>query len=179
MLKHIPLPFFSFPYNVGMDYRIRPSTLADLPQIEAIYASARAFMRLSGNPNQWKDDRPLTEEVIRDIESGHHFLILVGDEAVAAFSALPSPDPTYSSIEGEWLNDNPYYVIHKIAKGRNVPGILETAVAFCLEKTKDVRIDTHHENRPMQKALSALGFAYCGVIHLTNGEPRNAYHLSV
>ncbi len=161
-----------------MQYRIRPSTLADLPQIEAIYASARAFMRLRGNPNQWKEDRPLSEEVVRDILAGHHHVILDGDEIVACFSALPSPDPTYFDIEGEWLNDNPYYVIHKIAKGRNVPGILETAVAFCLDKVDDVRIDTHFQNQPMQKALATLGFLYCGVITLSNGEPRNAYHLN-
>ena len=158
-------------------YRIRTSTLADLKSIESIYASARSFMRESGNPNQWKDDRPLREEVIRDIENGHSHLILLGEEVVAVFSALPSPDPTYATIDGAWPNDNPYYVIHKIAKGSDVPGILKAAVAFCLEKRKDVRIDTHEDNLPMQKALAALGFHYCGIIHLANGEPRNAYHL--
>ncbi len=136
-------------------------------------------MRRSGNPNQWKDNKPDMAEVIRDIGDGHSYVIVEDRTVIAVFSALPSPDPTYSYIEGSWLNDRPYYVIHKIAKRGNVKGILAKAVSFCLTKTSDVRIDTHADNKPMQQALAKLGFSYRGVIYLANGEARNAYHLAV
>ncbi len=160
-----------------MPYHVRPATLLDLDEMAKIYASARAFMRASGNHNQWKDDRPDMNEVRRDILSGHSYVIEENACMVAVFSALPSPDPTYSYIKGAWLNDLPYYVIHKIAKKDATPGILKTAVSFCLEKASDVRIDTHEQNLPMQRALSHLGFVYCGIIYLADGQERNAYQL--
>ena len=166
-------------YDCRVNRLIRPSTIEDLPSIEEIYASARAFMRRSGNPNQWRDNKPDMAEVIRDIEEGHSYAIVEEAAIIAVFSALPSPDPTYVYIEGNWLNDRPYYVIHKIAKKASSKGILQEAVSFCLTKVDDVRIDTHADNKPMQQALAKLGFSYRGIIYLTNGEPRNAYHLAV
>ena len=39
-----------------------------------------------------------------------------------------------------------------------------------------LRIDTHRDNKIMQTLLAKNGFQYCGVIRLTNGEPRLAYY---
>ena len=50
-----------------MKYTIRPAVLADLPHILEIYAEARAFMRRTGNPNQWFDTHPAKEILLDDI----------------------------------------------------------------------------------------------------------------
>ena len=48
-------------------------------------------------------------------------------------------------------------------------------IAYCSSVAHALRIDTHADNHPMQKALSRLGFAYCGVIYLQSGDSRMAF----
>ena len=38
-----------------------------------------------------------------------------------------------------------------------------------------MRIDTHEENKGMQKLIAQIGYDYCGVILLENGDKRLAY----
>ena len=39
----------------------------------------------------------------------------------------------------------------------------------------NVRVDTHKDNYVMQNMLKKLGYSYCGIIYLENGDPRLAY----
>ena len=41
--------------------QIRKATMNDLPDILAIYAYAREYMKEHGNPDQWKDNYPPLE----------------------------------------------------------------------------------------------------------------------
>lgn len=160
--------------------RIRPAAPADLEAMLDIYAAARAFMARTGNPRQWGDGYPRRELLEQDIAQGHSYVIEGEDGAVhATFFFAPGPDPTYAVIEdGAWPTDRPYGVIHRIAGDGQVRGVLAQAVAFCRAGGVDLRIDTHRDNRVMQSALAKQGFQYCGIIHLGNGDPRLAYHLS-
>ena len=88
-----------------------------------------------------------------------------------------SGEDTYKVIQGAWINDEPYAVIHRIAsfgKGKN---LLEEAIDFAFEKTNNIRIDTHEDNNIMRTLLKKLGFIYTGIIHLKNGDERRAYQL--
>ena len=40
---------------------------------------------------------------------------------------------------------------------------------------KNIRIDTHEDNRIMQHLLDKYGFAKCGCIYVEDGTPRIAY----
>lgn len=40
-----------------------------------------------------------------------------------------------------------------------------------------VRLDTHADNVPMQRAAEVLGFQRCGTIWVEDGSPRIAYEL--
>lgn len=156
---------------------IRPATPADLEDMLAVYAQARAFMARTGNPHQWGDGHPRRELLEEDIARGRSYVIEGEDGLVhAAFFYAPGPDPTYAIIEeGGWRNDKPYGVIHRIAGDGQVKGVLAAAVDFCARLCDELRIDTHHDNRVMQAALERAGFVRCGIIHLENGEPRIAY----
>ncbi len=70
------------------------------------------------------DGYPDAGIVRTDISIGAHIIEQDG-KPVAYFALLPSPEPTYSSIAGKWLDDSsPYHVIHRIAstpKPRRVP----------------------------------------------------------
>ena len=153
---------------------IEKATLSQLPQILKIYEKARKFMSESGNPTQWGTYYPTEEMIRQDILTGKSYVNLKDGNLCAVFYFAVENDPTYGYIDGAWLNDAPYGVIHRIA-GDGSGGILKTAVAFAQEKSEYLRIDTHEENTLMQRALAKLGFRRCGIIHLANGDPRIAY----
>ena len=162
-----------------MDYLVRTAKAEDLPRIEEIYAYARAFMVKTGNPNQWGKTNPPHEWLVDDIKRGLLYVITAGQEIHGVFYFYIGEDPTYGSIEdGCWKYHPPYGTIHRIASDGS-GGILKTAVSFCANMIDHIRIDTHHDNIVMQKAVAKLGFERSGIIRLANGDPRIAYELKV
>ena len=162
-----------------MEYQIRKAIWEDLPRIEEIYAYARKFMAETGNPTQWGNTTPQTCLLEDDIKKGDLY-VLVHDQVIhGVFYFFIGPDPTYGVIEdGQWRSDTPYGTIHRIA-GDGSGGVLATAVAFGKERINHLRIDTHEDNKIMQKAVAKHGFQRSGIIHLANGSPRIAYDLLV
>ncbi len=155
---------------------IRHATRRDLSRLVEIYASAREYMRETGNPNQWKSHYPPRELTEEDIATGRLYVCTEGEEILGVFVYLPGPDPTYAVIEeGGWLNDRPYGVMHRVAVAKHGCGVARFCFDFCYAHCRNLRIDTHAENRPMQSALRKAGFVRCGIIHLLNGEPRVAF----
>lgn len=155
---------------------IRKTVEADLPQIAKIYENAKAFMRETGNPNQWNTDKPNAETAREDMQNGVGYVAEENGEIVAVFMFSQAPDPTYATIyDGKWLSDAPYGVIHRIAVARQGQGIIGYCIDECFTRCQNLRIDTHRDNLPMQRALLKRGFQYCGIIHLANGDERLAY----
>ena len=97
---------------------------------------------------------------------------------VATFMFSLDGEPTYAKIyEGEWLNDAPYGVIHRIAVAEQGRGIIGFCIDECFKHCQNLRIDTHRDNIPMQRALKKFGFSYAGIIHLASGDERLAYEI--
>jgi hypothetical protein len=94
---------------------------------------------------------------------------------VAYFALLPSPEPTYDYIDGAWLTDEPYGVIHRIASYPDVHGVFSAIIDFAAARYPHLRIDTHRDNRIMQHVIAAAGFTCCGIIWLADGTERLAY----
>lgn len=159
---------------------IRRSETADLPIIMEIYAHAREYMAEHGNPNQWGGTNWPPEELIReDIKCGKSY-VCVNDGNIAGvffFDHGKDIEPTYRVIEdGEWMNDEPYGVIHRIASDGSVRGV----GAFCFNWAYNIcphlRADTHPDNTVMQNLLTKLGFEKRGIIHVIEDDyPRYAY----
>lgn len=162
-----------------MNYTVRNAVSEDLPRIEEIYAYARSFMEKTGNPNQWGKTNPPHDWLVDDIEKKLLYVITDDQGIHGVFYFFIGPDPTYGQIEdGQWRSNAPYGTIHRIASDGS-GGILRTAVAFSGKRIGNIRIDTHHDNVVMQKAVAKLGFERSGIIHLANGSPRIAYELFV
>lgn len=158
---------------------IRPAAIADLPEIESIYAIARRFMRDNGNPTQWGDGYPKRELLESDIEKGELFVYEEDGVLHGVFAFILGEDPTYAYIEdGKWPNSKPYGTIHRIASDGKTKGVFTKCFAFTLERADEIRIDTHHDNLPMQHVVEKHGFQYCGVIYVSDGTPRKAYQYS-
>ncbi len=130
----------------------------------------------TGNTHQWDVSHPSDEQMANDIANGCNYLLTEDGKPIATFTFMPSPEPTYAEIfEGKWLNDEPYYVIHRVAGQPGHGGILYDILDWCFTQTSNIRIDTHHDNKIMRHCLEKYGVQYCGIIHLANGDERVAY----
>lgn len=149
---------------------------ADLPRILEIYDIAKAYMRASGNPNQWNGAYPDPETLRTDIEKQRLYVYKKNGTIHGVFMLLLEEEPTYAYIEdGSWRPETPYGTIHRLAGDGEVKGLFAKCVAFCESKVKYLRADTHFDNHTMQHLLEKNGFERRGIIYLKNGDPRIAY----
>ncbi len=155
---------------------VRKATYADIPRVMEICSEARSIMRADGNMNQWTGGYP-SEDVIRnDIDNAVGYVIGEG-YTDGYFAFIPGIERTYLKIEGgSWLDDClPYCTIHRLASTKCSHGIARTCFDWCWQRCRNLRIDTHEDNRIMRHCIENFGFTYCGVIHLLSGDPRLAY----
>ena len=155
---------------------IRKTTEADLVAVGEIYENAKRFMRENGNPTQWNEDGPSIDTARADMECGVGYVAEENGEILAVFMFNIGNDVTYDKIyDGEWKNAEPYAVIHRIAVKEQGRGLIGYCIDECFKFFPNLKIDTHRNNLPMQKALLKRGFEYCGIIYLENGDERLAY----
>ena len=156
---------------------VRCANTEDITSIMTVLDAAKGIMRASGNTGQWVNGYPSREVVEADISSGYGFVVLDGARIAAYFAYIPSPEPTYSYIEGgSWLEDTlPYHVVHRIGSVPEVHGVFRAIMDWCFERERNIRIDTHRDNHIMRHCIESYGFTYCGIIYLADGAPRLAY----
>ncbi|MCQ2452036.1 MAG: GNAT family N-acetyltransferase, partial [Oscillospiraceae bacterium] len=157
-----------------MSIQIRKARTEDLEELLTLYDAAKAFMEQHGNPHQWTGDDAVTREglealIVKDV-------LFVGEEQGNirfSFAYILGEDPTYGIIDdGAWLNEEFYGTVHRVASDGSSKGVVKVITQWALEQNPNLRIDTHHDNYVMQKALAKEGFTRCGIIHLANGDPR-------
>ena len=159
------------------DYVIRRTQPEDLARILGIYAHARTFMAQHGNAGQWGGGFPPQSLVEQDIAAGHSYVCMDASGAVQGVFAyfFGTADPIYAAIEGHWLNNAPYGVIHRLASAPGTHGAATACIQWVFSQCRNLRIDTHEQNLPMRNLLQKLGFTPCGIIHVEDGTPRIAY----
>lgn len=160
--------------------KIRKAEVNDLNEIMMIYAYARKRMKENGNPTQWGEDYPQTALIAEDIQLGQCFVgVDENDNIHLVFAFIIGEDPTYALIEeGNWLDDELYGTIHRLASDGTYKGSFSKCMQFCTEKINNLRADTHHDNKIMQHLLIKNGFKQCGIIYVKDGSKRLAYHKS-
>lgn len=156
--------------------------LEDIDQIMHVIEQAKHIMRANGNHTQWINGYPSKEIITADIRNQHAFVCLINMEIVGYFCLITGndPDPNYKVIEqGAWLNNVPYGVIHRLASSGTAKGIARKAFDFAFSRINNVRVDTNHDNLPMQNFLKNSGFTYCGIIYVSDGTPRDAFQKTI
>ena len=159
--------------------KIRNTNLSDLDEVMEIYRKARLFMRAHDNPTQWLGGKPTRKQIEDDIAKHQSFVCIHEGKIVGVLCFFVGNDPTYKIIEGEWLSDDSYAVVHRIASSGEAKGAGTFMMQWAFEKYGNVRVDTHEDNYVMQNMLKKLGYTYCGIIHLENGDPRLAYQKTI
>lgn len=161
---------------------IRKAEIKDIETIMQLYENGRQYMRSSGNMQQWTNGFPPQSLIEQDICDGISQLVIdSGDNSIAGvFAFLEGPDPTYMKIyDGCWPDNEPYSVIHRICSAASGRGVASFAFNWCLQYCRHLRIDTHRDNIPMQKALEKNGFKYCGIIYIADGSERLAFQKKI
>lgn len=164
--------------------RIRLAERKDLPRIMEIIRQAQEYFREAGI-DQWQNNYPNEEVVLEDMELEESFVLEDDGQVVGTFMASFREDPTYARIyDGQWLSDEPYAVIHRVAMDNRVKGrgygaaVVGFMVNRCLEREHPVyslRGDTHEDNRSMQRLFAKNGYQHCGTIYLADGAKRLAF----
>ena len=169
--------------GIGKNLRYRKSGKEDVDAIMTLIADAQNWFRGQGI-DQWQDGYPTREIILNDIANDNSYIVecngVISATAVISFDG----EPTYAEIKGKgWLNENSYAVVHRVAvadafrrKGIALEILCHTEM-LCRERgVRDIRIDTHADNRAMRVLLKKLSYTHCGRITLTSGALREAYH---
>ena len=160
---------------------IRKAKTEEIDRIMEVFDAAKQFMRKTGNDVQWVDGYPTREFILDNIRKDGLYVCLSEDEQmVGAFYYKVEDDSTYAKIyDGEWLNNKPYGVVHRIASNGKQKGIGDACLQWCFDQCGNIRVDTHRINSLMQRILLRNGYRYCGIIYVSNGTERLAYQKSL
>jgi GNAT superfamily N-acetyltransferase len=163
-----------------MEYEFRKATLNDLAVIWEILQQAILRRKEEGS-NQWQDGYPNVEVLKKDMARGAGFVLIDGDLIVGYCAILINDEPDYANIQGEWLTNDDFVVIHRVAIAEKYlgKGLAKVIMAFVEDYAMKNRIfsikaDTNFDNIAMMKIFDKLSYTYCGEVFFRNS-PRRAY----
>lgn len=153
---------------------IRLANTSDTNRIFEIYEYARAYMKAHGNPYQWGDDRPEKSLTKDDIKNQRCYVMEDEGHIFACFVFTIGFEKEY---EAKFPSKVEYGVIHRVASDGSKSGIVERIVDFAKGKVNLLRIDTHEDNKTMQRVIERQNFKRLGIIYLEDKSPRILYEL--
>ncbi|MGB0806813.1 MAG: GNAT family N-acetyltransferase, partial [Salibacteraceae bacterium] len=132
--------------------------------------------------DQWQNGYPSLEIINNDIIKGNSYVIIdTKEETIATTMFTIQPEPTYTKIEGQWLRpvNEKYGVIHRLAikASKRNQGIAKAIFkhfesVLINNSIPSMKVDTHRGNLGMQHMLKSIGYTYCGIIYLEDGNER-------
>lgn len=159
---------------------LRKAELSEVPLIWNILQDAIEQRRQDGS-TQWQDGYPNELTIENDIKNGYAY-VLTESESVLCYAAIIfDKEPAYEDIEGKWLTDGDYAVVHrvaasKLAKGKGIATkLFKNIEDICLTNhIYSIKVDTNFDNIPMLKILDKLNYTYCGEVYF-RGSARKAF----
>ena len=152
----------------------------DQPKIWEIIEAAILRRKQDGS-KQWQDGYPNPAVIQNDIEKNQGYVLLEGEEVIGYTALLVNDEPAYAAIEGKWLSDGDFIVIHRVAiseqhVGKGLSGkILEAVADVALSKNiYSIKADTNFDNPGMLRIFEKQGYQYCGEVYF-RGCARRAY----
>lgn len=166
--------------NTTEQLLLRKADISEVPVIWAIIQDAIEQRRQEGS-SQWQDGYPNELTISNDIKSDYGY-VLTENETILSYSAIIfDKEPAYDNIEGKWLTNGDYAVVHrvavsKLAKGKGIATkLFKNIEGLCLEKhIYSIKVDTNFDNIPMLKILDKLDYTYCGEVYF-RGAARKAF----
>lgn len=163
-----------------MQYGFRKATLEDVQQIWEILEQAIVRRKNDGS-NQWQDGYPNPDVVKKDIEKGSGYVLTEGNSVIGYAAILINDEPAYEEIQGKWLTNDDFVVVHRLAISENQIGkglaqkIMQFIETVAVQNTVfSIKVDTNFDNIPMLKIFEKLGYTYCGEVFF-RGSARKAF----
>lgn len=163
-----------------MNYDFRKANPSEITQVWKILQQA-IIRRKNDGSNQWQDGYPNLEVVKNDVEKGQGFVLLDNETVIGYTAILINNEPAYEAINGKWLTNADFVVIHRVAIAENYLGkglakkILSYVEEFSLQNNiYSIKADTNFDNFAMMKIFENLGYILCGEV-LLRGSARKAY----
>ena len=154
---------------------IRKAKIEERFEINTLFDDAKALFKSQGS-TQWQDldGYPNISTIEKDINNGHMFVKIRDDKIVGVMALTKEFEEAYRLIyDGAWLNDDEYYVVHRIAVKKEFYGrgiakeLLRFADEECIrDGVYNIKVDTMEENKIMCKLLLDSGYIKCGTIYL-------------
>ncbi|MFV8373022.1 GNAT family N-acetyltransferase [Flavobacterium sp. LB2P74] len=163
-----------------MNYHFRKAELSEIAPIWKILQQA-ILRRKEDGSTQWQDGYPNPDVVQKDIEKGEGFVLVDGETIIGYSAVLINDEPAYETIEGKWLTNGDFVVLHRVAISEKYLGkglakmILKYIEEFAVSNNiYSVKADTNFDNIAMMKIFENSGYMYCGEVYF-RGSPRKAY----
>ena len=107
---------------------------------------------------------------------------MIKDGTIVGYTAvIINYEPAYEAIEGRWLTNDDFVVVHRVAVSEKHLGkglskvLLEFIEQFALNRNiNSIKADTNFDNPAMIKVFENLGYVYCGEVYF-RGNARRAY----
>lgn len=153
----------------------RKAEISDKNMIWEIIQQSIERRRIDGS-TQWQNGYPNEQTVESDIAKNFGFVLTVNDEIAVYVALIFNDEPAYSSIEGAWLTNGEFVVIHRVAVSEKFAGqglakklfdVIEDYVKS--QNVHSIKVDTNYDNAAMLKILESKGYTYCGEVLLQSG----------
>lgn len=159
---------------------LRKPTSSEIPAIWKILQQAIERRKQDGS-QQWQDGYPNEQSIHNDLASDSAYVLTENDEIIAYAAIIFDIEPAYTNIQGKWLTNEEYVVVHRVATSNAVLGKgIATHLFKLIEDLAidsgvySIKVDTNFDNIPMLKILDKLGYTYCGEVFF-RGSARKAF----
>ncbi|OXZ35678.1 GNAT family N-acetyltransferase [Finegoldia magna] len=153
----------------------------DIAEIMEIVENAKIYMK-ENKINQWSENYPNEDVFLADLKENRLYVAEIKGKVVGMAVLVLDGDADYKNIDGKWLSDGEYGVIHRIAvnpdyKSQNVA---KNLLDFFENKLKElnydsIRVDTHKDNKSMLRFIEKNGFQKCGIVYIRKTDERIAF----
>ena len=155
---------------------IRKAATKDLRSILEIVDDAQQSLKKRG-VDQWQNGYPNRGSILSDIEKGIGFVAIYENKIAAYAAIIINGEPEYKNLDGKWLSEQNYVVVHRICVRKDLTRqglatvLMQKAEEIALQNNvHSFKIDTHKDNEYMLNLLGNEGFTFCGEIHYPHGE---------
>ncbi len=155
---------------------LRPAQNNEIDVAMNIINMAKKHLKEQGI-DQWQNGYPDHTVIQNDIRQGKGFFVIDGDEINGYLCIDFDGEPAYETLNGEWVTDDKYVVVHRMAFTDSARGKgISTTVFNLVEEMarekgiRSFRVDTDEANLKMQHVLKKNGFTYRGTIWFDNSQ---------
>lgn len=157
-------------------YTFRRSTPLDHTRIWQIILQAKAQMYRE-QKQQWSEQYPAPQHISDDTAKGYGHVLCNANNIIAYGAVIFDGEPAYSQINGVWLSQGQYVVVHRLAVAEEAkrqgvaPDFMLQVEKLAIAKgVHSFKVDTNFDNFHMLKILQKLGFKQCGEINYPQGK---------